>query len=233
MILKFAGYGFNKSHSTGYAIIAYQTAYLKTYFPVHYMAALLTYESVSTDKVVEYIDECRRVRTPNGRIGIEVLPPDINSSFTDFTVVYDKNEPRDPNHGHVRFGLGAVKGVGNKAVEAVIEARTSGGPFKSLFDFCERVSSGAVNKSCLEALIKCGAFDALHGTAHRSAMIAGVELAVARGAQEAELRNADDFLFGAVESSTANRKPQTANSYMVVVDRRPMPGGRKTDDAFT
>ncbi|MHB1158310.1 MAG: DNA polymerase III subunit alpha [Phycisphaerales bacterium] len=212
MILKFAGYGFNKSHSTGYAIIAYQTAYLKTYFPVHYMAALLTYESVSTDKVVEYIDECRRVRTPNGRIGIEVLPPDINSSFTDFTVVYDKDEPHNPNHGHVRFGLGAVKGVGNKAVDAIITARTSGGPFKSLFDFCERVSSGAVNKGCLEALIKCGAFDALHGTDHRSAMIAGVELAVARGAQEAELRNADDFLFGAVESSsTANRKPQTAN----------------------
>ena len=84
---KFAGYGFNKSHSTGYAIIAYQTAYLKTYFPIQYMAALLTYESVSTEKVVEYIDECKQVRLPDGRRGIEVRPPDINLSDVAFTVV--------------------------------------------------------------------------------------------------------------------------------------------------
>jgi DNA polymerase-3 subunit alpha len=198
LILKFAGYGFNKSHSTGYAIVAYQTAYLKTYFPVHYMAALLTYESISTEKVTEYMDECRRVRFPDGHTGIEVRPPDVNQSHCDFTVVYEEGEPHDPNHGHIRFGLGAVKGVGSKAVNGIIEARMSAGPFKSLFDFCERVPSTLVNKGVIEALVKCGAFDALHGTDHRAGMMAVVEQAISRGAQEAELRNSDDFLFGAV-----------------------------------
>ncbi len=203
LILKFAGYGFNKSHSTGYAIVAYQTAYLKTYFPVQYMAALLTYESVNTEKVVEYIDECRKVRFPDGHVGIEVRPPDINLSRHDFTVVFEKGEPRDPNHGHIRFGLGAVKGVGRKAVDGIIAAREKDGPIKSLFDFCERVPSSLVNKAVIEALIKCGAFDALHSTEKRAAMMAGVEQAISRGAQEAELRSSDDFLFGAVAESDA------------------------------
>ncbi|MBI1369479.1 MAG: DNA polymerase III subunit alpha [Planctomycetes bacterium] len=200
LILKFAGYGFNKSHSTGYAIVAYQTAYLKTYFPVHYMAALLTYESVSTEKVTEYMEECRKVRFPDGRVGIEVRPPDINLSYLDFAVIYGESEPRDCNHGHIRFGLGAVKGVGAKAVEAIIAARKKDGPFKSLFNFCERVPQMSVNKSTIEALIKCGAFDALHGVDKRAAMIAAVETAMSRGAQEATLRSSDDFLFGAVET---------------------------------
>jgi DNA polymerase-3 subunit alpha len=195
-MLKFSGYGFNKSHSTGYSIVAYQTAYLKTYFPVQYMTALLTYEMVNTDKVVEYIDQCRRVMFPDGHVGIDVRPPDINQSRTDFTVVYDDGEPQDPNHGHIRFGLAAVKGVGAKAVDAIIAARKAGGKFRSLFDFCERVPSNAVNKACIVALIKCGAFDELHGVEARAAMIAAVDMAVARGAQEAELRSSDDFLFG-------------------------------------
>lgn len=201
LILKFAGYGFNKSHSTGYAIVAYQTAYLKTYFPVHYMAALLTYESVSTEKVVEYIEECRKVRFPDGHVGIEVRPPDINLSVNDFTVVFDPAEPRDVNHGHIRFGLGGVKGVGEKAVDAIIEARRKDGRFKSLFNFCERVPSTMVNKGVIEALIKCGAFDSLHGVDKRAAMVAAVETAMRSGAQEATLRSSDDFLFGAVASS--------------------------------
>src|SRR5205823_6002370 len=104
LILKFAGYGFNKSHSTGYAIVAYQTAYLKTYFPVQYMAAVLTYESVDIAKVVQYIDECRRALFPDGHRGIDVKPPDINFSEVGFTVVFGKDEPRDANHGHIRFG---------------------------------------------------------------------------------------------------------------------------------
>ncbi|QNN22334.1 DNA polymerase III subunit alpha [Planctomycetales bacterium ZRK34] len=198
LILKFAGYGFNKSHSTGYAIVAYQTAYLKTYFPVHYMAAVLTYESGSTEKVTEYIDECRKVRFPDGHNGIDVRPPDINLSYLDFSVVYEKDEPHTPNHGHIRFGLGAVKGVGAKAVQTIIDARKKDGPFKSLFNFCERVPQSAVNKSTIEALIKCGAFDTLHGAEKRAAMIAAIETAMSRGAQEATLRNSDDFLFGAV-----------------------------------
>ncbi len=201
LILKFAGYGFNKSHSTGYAIVAYQTAYLKTYFPVHYMAALLTYESVSTEKVTEYMEECRKVLLPGGRVGLDVRPPDINLSQADFAVVYDKSEPRDPNHGHIRFGLKAVKGVGEKAIEAIVTARKKDGPFTSLFNFCERVTTGLVNKGVMEAMVKCGAFDSLHGCDNRSAMIAAVESAMSRGAQESQLRNAEDFLFGAVQPS--------------------------------
>jgi DNA polymerase-3 subunit alpha len=203
LILKFAGYGFNKSHSTGYAIVAYQTAYLKTYFPLHYMAAVLTYESVSIEKVVEYIEECRKVLLPNGKRGIEVRPPDINISRAAFTVVYDPKEQREPNKGHIRFGLGAVKGVGDKAIDAILAARDKDGPFKSIFDFCERVPSTSVNKAVLEALVKCGAFDALHGLDKRAAMIAALETAMSRGAQEATLRSADDFLFGAVASPSS------------------------------
>ena len=214
LILKFAGYGFNKSHSTGYAIVAYQTAFLKTYFPVQYMAAVLTYEMASTDKIVEYMDECRRVTFPDGHTGIDVRPPDINKSYTDFTVVFDENETHDPNHGHIRFGLGAVKGVGKKAVEAIIAARDEAGPFKSLFNFCERVPSSAVNKGCIEALIKCGAFDSIHGNDKRAALVAALETAISRGAQEADLRSSDDFLFGAVDHAGPQRSagPDSAQS---------------------
>ncbi|MBB6430060.1 DNA polymerase III subunit alpha [Algisphaera agarilytica] len=200
LILKFAGYGFNKSHSTGYAIVAYQTAYLKTYFPIQYMAAVLTYESVNTEKVVEYIDECKKVLLPNGQRGVEVKPPDINLSDVAFTVVYAPGEKRDPNHGHIRFGLSAVKGLGVKAIQSMIDERRANGPFTSLYDFCERVSSKVINRSSVEALIKCGAFDALHGIEKRSAMVASIEEAMKSGAQEAELRSSGSFLFGDVDA---------------------------------
>ena len=190
LILKFAGYGFNKSHSTGYAIVAYQTAFLKTYFPVQYMAAVLTYESVSTDKVVEYTNECRKVLYPDpkrGR-GIEVKQPDINLSSVGFTVVFEKGEVRDASHGHIRFGLSAVKGVGEKAILKIIEAREKDGPHKSLYNFCERVDQSALNRATVEALVKCGAFDSLHGIPKRAAMVAAIEDAMKRGAQEAKLK---------------------------------------------
>ncbi len=195
LILKFAGYGFNKSHSTGYAIVAYQTAYLKTYFPVQYMAAVLTYESVSTDKVVEYIDECRRCRLPNGEHGIEVRPPDINLSEIAFTVVYDKDEPRDPSHGHIRFGLSAVKGVGEKAISAIMQEREKSGPFKGLYDFCERVPPGTVNRATIEALIKCGAFDSLHGVEQRAAMLEALDAAIQLGQRAARDRASGQMNF--------------------------------------
>ncbi len=204
LILKFAGYGFNKSHSTGYAIVAYQTAFLKTYFPVHYMAALLTYESVSTEKVVQYIEDCRRVRLPDGRVGIDVKPPDINRSFRDFSVVYEDGQPHDPNHPHIRFGLSAVRGVGGKAVDQIIKERKANGPFTSLFNFCERVPQGVANRSLIEAIIKCGAFDSLHGVQARAALVAAIDQAISRGAQEAELRSSDDFLFGALAGGEAD-----------------------------
>ncbi|MFZ0034498.1 MAG: DNA polymerase III subunit alpha [Sedimentisphaerales bacterium] len=171
-IERFAGYGFNKSHSTRYAIIAYQTAYMKTHWPVEYMAALLTYEMDNTDKVVSYIAEC-------GKMNIEVLAPDINESGVDFTPLY-KGHGED-RKGVIRFGLAAVKGVGEKAVEQIITAREKIGRFQSLFHFCENVDLRAANKQVLESLIKAGAFDRLGG--NRAQMIAGLEKAMQTGSQ--------------------------------------------------
>ncbi len=158
---KFGGYGFNKSHSAAYALIAYQTAYLKAHFPVEFMAALLTSEMHSTDGVVKYIVECRSH-------GIEVLPPDINHSDKAFSVYGDK----------IRFGLVAVKNVGESAIEAIIESHGDQG-FSSLFDFCERVDLKKVNKRVVESLIKCGAFDSTG--VRRSQMMAALEDALDYG----------------------------------------------------
>ncbi|MCC7144816.1 MAG: DNA polymerase III subunit alpha [Phycisphaeraceae bacterium] len=203
MILQFAGYGFNKSHSTGYAIIAYQTAYLKTYFPLQYMAAVLTFESVNTDKVVEYIDECRRLRLPNGKQGVEVRPPDINLSGVAFTVVFDPDEEARPEKGHIRFGLSAVKGVGDKAIGAIIEARQKGGAFKSLHDFTERVPLTLVNRATIEALIKCGAFDSVHGLDKRAALIEAMDGAIAAGQRAAADRESGQMNFFGAEAGPA------------------------------
>lgn len=171
LIERFAGYGFNKSHSTRYAFVAYQTAYLKAHWPVEFMAALLTYEMDSTDKIVEYIAECQTM-------GIEVLAPDINESGVDFTPLYKDDDNK--SKGVIRFGLAAVKGVGGKAVEQIIEARKKVGRFQSLFHFCENVDLRAVNKQVLEALIKAGAFDRLGGNRHQ--MMVGLEKAMETGA---------------------------------------------------
>jgi DNA polymerase-3 subunit alpha len=188
LILKFAGYGFNKSHSTGYAIVAYQTAYLKTHFPLHYMAAVLTYEAGTTEKVIEYIDECKKLLKPDGRRGVEVRPPDINLSDVGFTVVYMPGEEKTPSTGHIRFGLHAVKGVGEKAIRSIVAEREKNGPFVGLFDFCERVDLKAINRSTIEALIKCGAFDSLHGLEQRAAMCDALESAVKAGQRAASDR---------------------------------------------
>ncbi len=198
LILKFAGYGFNKSHSTGYAIVAYQTAYLKTYFPNQYMAAFLTFES-GANKVsdwIPYLEDCRRTRFINAatgeqvKVGVEVRPPDINLSLSDFAVVFDEAEkagsPIRATQGHVRFGLkGGSKGAGDKSIEGVIVERGKGGAFTSLFEFCERMPAGSVNKSTLEALIKCGAFDSVHGRENRAAMVASIEQALGAGQKAA------------------------------------------------
>jgi DNA polymerase-3 subunit alpha len=142
LIEYFSGYGFNKSHSTAYALISYRTAFLKANYPVEFMAALLTSERNNTDKVVEYVHEANRM-------GIKVLPPDINTSFVNFTVVDEKN---------IRFGLMAIKNVGKAALENIIKVRQEK-KFESFFDFCERVDSRAVNKKVIESLIKVGAMD--------------------------------------------------------------------------
>ena len=142
LMAKFAGYGFNKSHSAAYGLIAYQTAYLKAHYPIEFMAALLTCDVNNTNNVVKFIAECRERR-------IRILPPDVNESDKVFTVVGDG----------IRFGLAAVKNVGGGAIDAILEARTEGEQFSSLFDFCERVDLRKVNKRVLESLIKVGAFD--------------------------------------------------------------------------
>ncbi|MDA8376848.1 MAG: DNA polymerase III subunit alpha [Planctomycetia bacterium] len=190
LIEEFGKYGFNKSHSTRYAIVAYQTAYLKKYFPLEYMAALLTYEMIDQAKTTEYIEDCRFLVRPDGRVGIPILPPDINQSVADFGVV----------DGTIRFGLAGVKGVGQKAVESIMAARENGAdgasrPFTSLFDFCERVDLRTVNKSVIESLIKCGAFDALHH--NRAAATAAIEAAMQSGNSAQNARRAgQESLFG-------------------------------------
>jgi DNA polymerase III subunit alpha len=194
LILKFGGYGFNKSHSTRYAIVAYQTAYMKTYHPVEYMAAVLTFEMGSTEKVVEYIEECRRLTLPDGSKGIKVLPPDVNVSEKDFTPLYVVDETKAQGRGKrkvepkpqgvIRFGLAAVRGVGEKAVEAIAAERKEKGAYKSLYDFTDRVDLRTVQRGTIEALAKCGAFASLG--AKRAQLLQVLDRAVEMG-QQAQL----------------------------------------------
>ncbi len=159
---QFAGYGFNKSHSAAYAQLAYVTAYLKAHYPLEFMSAMLSSEISNTDKVVKYINECREM-------GIAVLPPDVNSSNQDFT----------PDGQGIRMGLGAVRSVGGTAADSIIEARQGGGPFQSLYDFCERVDLTSVNRRVIENLIKGGAFGSLPG--NRAQLTALIENAMESG----------------------------------------------------
>jgi DNA polymerase-3 subunit alpha len=202
LILKFGGYGFNKSHSTRYAIVAYQTAYMKVYHPVEYMSALLTYEMGSTEKVVEYIEDCKRMALPDGSTGIKVLPPDVNISDKDFTPVYVERETKGrrkkedaEKEGVIRFGLMAVRGVGEKAVECVIHERQEKGAFENLFDFCERVDLRTVTRATIEALVKCGAFSSLG--AKRAQLMNILERAVEMGQQtQNDKRSGQLSMFG-------------------------------------
>ncbi len=155
-VAKFAGYGFNKSHAAAYAIIAYQTAWLKHYHPVEFSAALITSVMGNSKKVAEYIQHCKIV-------GIEVLPPDINESDTSFTVTGNK----------IRFGLAAVKNVGINAIQSIIKARDERGKYEGLYDFLQRADYSVINKRAIESLIKCGAFDRLG--VYRSSMLAVYE----------------------------------------------------------
>jgi DNA polymerase-3 subunit alpha len=213
-ILKFGGYGFNKSHSSRYAIVAFQTAYMKAYHPVEYMAALLTYEIGSTDKVVEYIEECQSVLLPDGRRGIKVLPPDVNASDRDFTPIYappDESRPRKRQaapkaaEGVIRFGLAAVRGVGDKAVEEIIRQRQEHGEFTSLFDFCERVDQRIVSRATTEALVKCGAFSSL--AARRAQLLQVLDSACEMGGQAQRDRKAGQMsMFGSATAGAASAR---------------------------
>src|SRR5947208_11507617 len=159
-----ADYAFNKSHAACYALISYRTAWLKANYPAEYMAALISSVMSTKDKVPFFVSRCEEM-------GISVLPPDVNESGHDFVVV----------EGNIRFGLDAVKNVGAAAVDAIIDARESGGPITSIWDFCERVDCGRVNKKAIESLVKCGAFDSTGDT--RAGMLAVLADAQALGSK--------------------------------------------------
>jgi DNA polymerase-3 subunit alpha len=162
---KFAGYGFNKSHAAAYALVAYQTAYFKANYPVEFMAALLTSEMGDTDKIVKYVDECRAM-------GIPVQPPDVNSSAVRFSVAGEV----------IRFGLAAIKNVGEAAMESILRTRASEGAFRSLEDFCSRVDLRLVNRRVIESLVKAGAFDSLQ--LPRAHLMAQVDAALEQGQRQ-------------------------------------------------
>jgi DNA polymerase-3 subunit alpha len=193
---KFGEYGFNKSHSAAYGLITIQTAWLKTHYPVEFMAALLTSEKDNTDKVVAHIAEARAS-------GHEVLPPDVNFSDLAFSV----------SEGRIRFGLGAIKGVGESAIEAISEARGAK-PFRNIFDFCERVDSRRVNRKVLEALVKAGAFD--FEKRPRRQLFETIDKAIDRGALSQRDRAVGQrSLFGG-ESGTDGSQPGMSHDYAPV-----------------
>ncbi len=183
-ILPFAAYGFNKSHSVAYATIAYQTAYLKAHYPVEFMASVLTSERADVERIALLIEECRKM-------DIEVLPPNINESLKNFTVVPDQKK--------IRFGLLAIKNVGTNIIDAIVEERKANGHFKSIGDFINRVSSKDLNKKSMEALAKAGAFDAF---AERNQILQNLEklLEIARENQKSK-SNGQIGLFAAVPSN--------------------------------
>ena len=172
-ILPFAAYGFNKSHSVAYGTIAYQTAYLKAHYPVEFMASVLTSEKADVERIALLIEECKKME-------IEVLPPNINESLKNFTVV--------PGQQKIRFGLLAIKNVGTNIIDAVVEERKTAGPFASISDFIGRIHSKDLNKKSMEALIKAGAFDAF---AERNQLLQNLEklLEIARENQKNKNNN--------------------------------------------
>lgn len=194
LIIKFAGYGFNKSHSTAYALIAFQTAYLKAHYSVEFMAALLSSDMEARnfkrkDSLVEHLEDCQRM-------GIEVVPPSVNTSAAGFAV----------REGKIFFGLAAIKGCGGSAAEAIVAARTKGGPFRDVFDFCERVDPTACGRAAIETLIKAGAFDSPN--APRSQLLAIVEKAIQAGASAlADRRSGQRSLFGGLSEQDQSTTP--------------------------
>lgn len=185
LVEKFAGYGFNKSHSAAYALVSYQTAWLKAHYPAPFMAAVMSSDMQNTDKVVIFIEECRNM-------GIPPALPDVNTGEYMFTV---------NNEGVIVYGLGAIKGVGEGPIEAIVEARSEGGRFNDLFDFCERVGAKKLNKRVLEALVRSGAVDCLG--AERAVLWEAIPDALKAADQAAKNQDAGMFdLFGEVEAES-------------------------------
>jgi DNA polymerase-3 subunit alpha len=194
----FAGYGFNKSHSAAYALVTFQTAFLKAHFPTEFMAALLTIEMGNTDKMVGYFTDCRE-------LGIPILPPDANESQKNFNVVGNS----------IRFGLAAIKNVGEAAVELIVANREADGPFSSFLDFCSRIDLQKVNKRVLEGLIKVGAFDTMKAV--RAQLMAGMDQVLEEAsAIQSERKLGQTNLFAAFEEEPANSSSESTWS-------RPLP----------
>ena len=185
---KFASYGFNKSHAAAYALVAYHTAYLKAHYPAAFLAATMSADMNNTDNVHVFHDDCLQN-------GVEVLPPDINRSEFRFQPVSDRQ---------ILYGLGAIKGTGLAAIEVILAARDADGPFKDLFDFCQRLDLRKVNRRVIESLIRAGAFDKLEP--NRAALLAGVSLAIS-AAEQSGAASGQDSLFGAISDSMAHVLP--------------------------
>jgi DNA polymerase III subunit alpha len=197
LLEKFAGYGFNKSHAAAYALVAYHTAYLKAHYPAAFLASTLSADMNNTDSVHIFYDDC----APNQ---IEVLPPDVNHSDFKFTPTSRKQ---------ILYGLGAVKGTGMAAIEVILQARRQDGPFKDLFDFCNRLDLRKVNRRVVESLIRAGAFDKLSPdniNPSRNALLAGVAMAMAAAEQNSANSN-QNSLFGEIDDKAANILPTVPN----------------------
>ncbi|WP_421338963.1 DNA polymerase III subunit alpha [Aeromonas veronii] len=194
LVEKFAGYGFNKSHSAAYALVSYQTLWLKTHFPAEFMAAVMTADMDNTDKIVTLVDECQRM-------GLTVIPPDVNTGRYRFSVNED---------GHIVYGIGAVKGVGEGPIDAILSARDQDGPFRDLFDFCNRVDIKKLNKRVMEKLILSGAMDRLGP--HRAALMATLEDAMRAAEQHAKAQAVGQVdMFGVLTEEIDDVKKAFAN----------------------
>ncbi|MDX7875256.1 DNA polymerase III subunit alpha [Aeromonas veronii] len=194
LVEKFAGYGFNKSHSAAYALVSYQTLWLKAHFPAEFMAAVMTADMDNTDKIVTLVDECQRM-------GLTVIPPDVNTGRYRFSVNED---------GHIVYGIGAVKGVGEGPIDAILSARDQDGPFRDLFDFCNRVDLKKLNKRVMEKLILSGAMDRLGP--HRAALMATLEEAMRAAEQHAKAQAVGQVdMFGVLTEEIDDVKKAFAN----------------------
>src|SRR5438128_12645238 len=193
---EFAGYGFNKSHSCAYALLAYQTAFMKAHYPVEFIAALLTSETGNADKQVKYINEARGM-------SISILPPDVNESDLYFTPVGES----------IRFGLAAIKNVGENTAKAIRDSRTEQGSYKSLYDFCERIESRFLNKRVFESLIKSGAMDSV-------------------GPRQCVLATVDDAL-AAVQRATRHRESGQHGLFGVAAAPAPAPVGLREAEPWS
>lgn len=194
LVEKFAGYGFNKSHSAAYALVSYQTLWLKAHYPAEFMAAVMTADMDNTDKIISLVDECHRMN-------LKLLPPDVNKGLYRFNV---------DDEGAVVYGIGAVKGVGEGPIENIINAREKDGHFKDLFDFCARIDTKKVNKRVLEKLIKSGALDRLGP--NRAAMLATLDDAIKAASQHHKAQaSGQEDLFGVLTEAPEEVEHAYAN----------------------